>query len=102
MTQIEEKELDDLIFEAIEREKLADLVCMHVEQELRKKRISASCKRWVGRVFFAFALPVVLFLVVLSCGFLYQHSNHQIYLLCLIFPVIVMFFSANTLIRELL
>lgn len=88
MNEIDDKQLDELIAEALDREAMSEQICKGVERQLHKERRRVVWRKWGPILLFPIFVPVVfcfclrMYLNIYHAGLLHSGS-----IACLFFPV---------------
>ncbi len=99
MKQIDDKELDSLISEALSREAMAEDVCRNVQREIARSRRSRLWRKWLPLVLFSFGVPLLLLLSIYAYYLMWQHVAVLRYLDCFnLVPPLVLVGAAGVLI----
>ncbi len=99
MKQIDDKELDSLISEALSREAMAEDVCRDVQWELARSHRRRLWRKWLPLVVFSFGVPFLLLLSISAYYAVWQHVAVLRYLDCFnLVPPLVLVGAAGMLI----
>ncbi|MCD8303659.1 MAG: hypothetical protein LUC86_02365 [Prevotellaceae bacterium] len=74
MNEINDKELDEIIQEAVLREAACERICKGVERQLRRERGKALWRRWAPRLAFSILVPLVVCLWAWLSLFVYREG----------------------------